>query len=131
MERVKRKMSPRRVDVAVEQILRDFAEIGLRRELGIESIEEAKGQLHFKWQEQTYHISLIPSIGEAPNAVEPVGHTRHIFIVNCPGWSSPGEALVFDLATMQTPFWSDHIHQALRLFMQRYYGLKFGDQKHI
>ncbi len=129
MERVKRKMSPRRVDAAIEQILRDFAEIGLRRELGVEGIEETKAQLHFKWRGQKYYIWLVPSTGELVNVAVPASNTCHIFIVNYLGWSPPVGAMIFDLATMQTPFLSDPIHEALRLFMQRYYGLKFGDQK--
>jgi acetyltransferase-like isoleucine patch superfamily enzyme len=128
MERLKRKMSPRRVDAALAQLLHDFAEIGLRRELSLEAIEEAKYQLRFRWRGQLYHIALIPSTGDLPILVEPSAGVRQIFIVNCPGWSPPAEAMVFDLATVQTPFTSDRVHTALRLFMQRYYGVKFRDQ---
>jgi hypothetical protein len=128
MERLKRKMSPRRVDAALDHLLRDFAEIGLRRELGLEAIEEAKYQLRFRWRGQPYHISLIPSTGNPPDAIEPAAGARRIFVVNCPGWSPPPGAMVFDLATMETPFASDRMHTALRLFMQRYYGVKFTDQ---
>jgi acetyltransferase-like isoleucine patch superfamily enzyme len=123
-----RKMSPRRIDAALGQLLRDFAEIGLRRELGLETIQEAKYQLRFRWRGQPYHISLIPSTGNPPDAIEPAAGARRIFVVNCPGWSPPPGAMVFDLATMETPFASDRMHTALRLFMQRYYGVKFTDQ---
>jgi acetyltransferase-like isoleucine patch superfamily enzyme len=128
MERLKRRMSPRRVDAALAQLLRDFAEIGLRRELGLEAIEEAKYQLRFRWRGQPYHIALIPSTGDLPNLVEPAAGVRQIFMVNCPGWSPPAGATVCDLATMQTSFTSDRIHTALRLFMQRYYGVIFREQ---
>lgn len=127
MERLKHKMSPRRVDAAIARLLHDFAEIGLHRELGLEAIEEAEYQLRFRWHGRPYHITLIPSTGDWCNAVKPSAGVRQIFVVNCPGWSPPPGALVFDLPTMQTSFVSDRIHTALRLFMQRYYGVKFRD----
>lgn len=127
MERLKRKMSPRRIDAALDQLLRDFAEIGLRRELGLEAIEETKYQLRFRWRARPYHIALIPSTGNPPDAIEPAADARQIFVVNCSGWSPPAGAMVFDLATMETPFTSDRIYTALCLFMKRYYGVKFRD----
>jgi acetyltransferase-like isoleucine patch superfamily enzyme len=128
IEQLKRKMSPRRVDAALDQLLGEFAEIGLRRELDIGAVEESKYQIRFHWRGRPYHIALIPSTGNSPNTGESATSARQIFVVNCPGWSPPPEATVFDLATMQTPFTSDRIHTALRLFMQRYYGVKFKDQ---
>lgn len=127
MEQVKRKMSPRRVDAALEQILRDFAEMSLRRELGLTAIEQGKSELRFKWQGQAYHIALIPS-GDGPIAIEANAAARQILIVNRPGWSPPAAVLAFNLTTMQTPFSSDPIHTALRLFMLRYYGVRYKEQ---
>jgi acetyltransferase-like isoleucine patch superfamily enzyme len=127
MERVKRKMSPRRVDAAMAQLLRNFAEVTLRRELRLEAIEETEHQLRFGWRRQAYHITLIPSTEGSSTFVEPTAGVGQIFIVNCPDWSPPPGTMIFDLATMQTPFSSDPIHTALRLFMQRYYGIKFRD----
>lgn len=129
IERVKRKMSPRRRDAAIKQLLRDFATIGLRRELGLEAIEEGKYQLRFRWRGRSYHIALIPSAGDVVNLDRSAAGTRQIFVVNRPGWSPPPGAMVFDLTTMQTPFISDRIHTALRLFMQRYYGVRFRDRR--
>lgn len=129
MERVKRKMSPRRVDVAVEQILRDFAEISLHRELGVTQFELTKQQLRFSWRGKAYRIRLIPSNEELSNEIESNRDTRQIFLVNSPNWTPLQESMIFNLATMTTPFVSDQIHTSLRLFMQRYYGIKFRDQK--
>jgi len=128
MQRMKRKMSPRRVDAALAQLLRDFAEIGLRRELGVEAVEESKDGLYFRWNGQPYHIALIPSTGGPLAPVDPVAGTRQIFLVNKSGWLPPAGAMVFDLVTMHTPFKSGRIHTALRFFMQRYYGVRFRDQ---
>jgi acetyltransferase-like isoleucine patch superfamily enzyme len=128
MERMKRKMSPRRVDGAVSQLLRDFTEIGLRRELGIEIVEEAENELRFRWRGESYRIALIPSAGDPPLVGEADSGVRQILVVNRPDWLAPPGAAVFDLATGQTPFDSGHIHSALRLFMQRYYGIRFSDR---
>jgi acetyltransferase-like isoleucine patch superfamily enzyme len=128
MQRMKRKMSPRRVDAALAQLLCDFAEIGLRRELGLENVDESKYQLCFRWRGEPYRIALVPSTGDLAVAGEPNTGVRQIFLVNRPGWSPPPGATVFDLATMRTPFASGCIPNVLRLFMQRYYGIKFRDQ---
>jgi acyl-[acyl carrier protein]--UDP-N-acetylglucosamine O-acyltransferase len=128
MERMKRRMSPRRLDAALSQLLRSFAEIGLRRELGIEAVEESKYQLRFRWRGEAYRVALIPSMGDLPAAGEPDSGVHQILLVNRPGWSPLPGAAVFDLATMRTPFTSGRIATVLRLFMQRYYGIKFRDQ---
>jgi acetyltransferase-like isoleucine patch superfamily enzyme len=129
MERMKRKMSPRRVDAAVSQLLHDFAEIGLRRELGLKAVEESRDQLRFRWRGEPYQIALIPSTGDPPLDGERDPGVRQILVVNRSDWSSPPGTAVFDLASGQTPFDSGHIHNALRLFMQRYYGIRFRDRK--
>ena len=129
LERMKRKMSPRRVDAAVAQVLRDFAQVVLRRELGLEAVQESKYQLSFRWRGKPYRIALIPSTTNPSTAGEPDSAIHQILLVNCPGWSPPPSATVFDFATMQTPFASGRIHNALRLFMKRYYGIKFIDQE--
>lgn len=127
MDQVRRKMSPRRVDAAALQMLHDFAEIGLRRELGLEEIEDKGHTLRFRWRGQAYSIALVPSTGALPEGMDSTPGVRRIFLVNCAGWSPPPQSMVFDLLTMRTRFSSDRIHSALRLFMQRYYGVRFRD----
>ena len=128
MERLKRTMSPRRVDAALAQILHDFAEIGLRRELELQAVQESKHELVFRWRGAPYRITLVSSTGDVPLIGEPDPSVRQILLVNRPDWSSPLGATVFDFVTMETPFASGHIANALRLFMLRYYGIKFRDQ---
>jgi hypothetical protein len=126
MERVKRKMSPRRVDAALAQILSGFAEIGLRRELGLTEIEKSQNGLRFPYEGQVYGVTIIPSTETSSQATESGEDERQIFIVNCPGWSTSGSgAMVFDMASRLTSFSDDPIHIALRSFMQRYYGVRF------
>jgi acetyltransferase-like isoleucine patch superfamily enzyme len=125
MARLQRRMTPRHVDQALEHILREFAEIGLRRELGLAEVRVEPRRLSFRWRGQARVIALIPSAGEPP-AVEPAA-VRQVYVVNRPGWSPSAEALVLDMTTMKTAFVADPIHTALRLFMLRYYGVRFLD----
>jgi acetyltransferase-like isoleucine patch superfamily enzyme len=125
MERVKRKMTPARVDAALVQILNDFAEIGLRRELGIQNIETHQACLRFQWRGRMYELAVIRSNDFA--IIHPHSNVRQIFLVNRPNWIPPAGATIFDLTTQQTSFRADVIHTALRLFMQRYFGVRFQD----
>lgn len=125
MSRLRRKMNPARIDAVLQQMLRDFAEVGLRRELGIQQIEIGATRLRFQWRRQTYEITLIPSTGMSPL---PASRDVHqIFLVNQPAWHPPPGATCFDLTTARTPFQADVIHTALRVFLQRYYGVRFQD----
>lgn len=128
MERVKRKMTPRRVDAAIDTLLRDYAEITLRRELGIEHIEETKHELRFQWRRRSYRIALIASTDGAQDS-DTIVADRQIFVVNNSNWSPPGKAMLLDLATMQTVFAKDPVHTSLRLFMLRYYGIRFRNSQ--
>ncbi len=125
IERVKRKMTPQRVDAALRQILHDFSQVVLRREWNVEP-HEAQAALSFCWRGQRYNIQLVGA--ETPSASQPLPDVRYIYLVNHPEWKIPPHALYFDVCTRQTIYTSDKVHTALRLFMQRYYGLKFVDR---
>jgi acetyltransferase-like isoleucine patch superfamily enzyme len=129
MERVKRKMSPLRIDAAIAQVLHDFAQVGLRRELGIKAVKESKYRLCFHWRGKPYCVVLVPSTADPSFAGELDLAVHHILLLNCADWPLAAKATVFDFTTMQTPFTSDRIHNFLRLFMKRYYGIKFIDQE--
>jgi acetyltransferase-like isoleucine patch superfamily enzyme len=126
MERLQRKMTPKRLDLAVEHILRDFVEIGLRRELRATGIEAAARRVSFAWRGQRYVIVIVPSEGEW--SLDNLDGARLIGIVNRPGWQPPVGALTLDLDTLRTSFNADPLHTALRLFFLRYYGVRFRDE---
>lgn len=126
MERLQRKMTPKRVDLALEHMLRDFAEIGLRRELRATAIEAMARRVSFVWRGQRYAIAIVPSEGDALPVSDSAG-TRLIFVVNRPGWTPPAGALTLELESLHTPFNTDPVHTALRLFFLRYYGVRFRD----
>lgn len=124
MERFRRRMSARHVDRALEHILREFSEFGLRRELRIEPESSAAGEVRFYWRRRAYRIVLIPSEGELPQD-DPAA--QHLYLVNRPGWKPPPGALSLDVPSRATRFTRDPIHTCLRLFARRYYGLRFED----
>ena len=126
VDRVRRHMSPRRVDAALAQVLHDFAEITLRRQLGLE-VQESGHQLRFRWRGKSYCVALVPSMPNRQPTGDLAPGTRQLLLVNRVGWSPPPGATVFDLTTMRTPFASGSVARALRLFMQRYYGIRFRD----
>ena len=130
LERTLRKPTPGYVDQAMRRVLLDFAEVGLRRELGLrpESIAAQGDQLSFRWGGTPYRVVLIPALGELAPLASAEGGEKRIYLVNRPGWVPPGHEMSFDLSTMRTKYLSDRVHTALRLFMLRYYGIRFTEE---
>lgn len=129
MERLKRKMTPKHVDLALVKIVKDFCEIGLKREFGIE-VEEANSYSYkFFHQKTSYQIMIIPSTSAEKLDLDlnKLQNSRMIYISNLPDQALPTQGFIFDVPKMITPFSKDKIHTALRLFMLRYYGMRFLD----
>lgn len=125
MERVQRRMMSRQVDLVLERILHDFAEYGLRRELGIKAIEAAPRELKFRWRDRPYRVVIVPSTGNAP--LSSSQNERLICLVNSTDWQTPPDALALDVPSRTTRFTHDRVHTALRIFLLRYYGMRFTD----
>ncbi len=126
MDAVRRKMSPRRVDAALQQVLRDFAKVTLEREMGIHEIEMLPVALRFSWQSRRYTVA----IGErAPHGMLSGPNDRLILLISKLDSLADSQAnpavLWFDVAGLQAPASDDPVHDALRVFMQRYYGMRF------
>lgn len=131
VEKLKRKMTPRRVDLASEGMLRHFAEVALRRERGIEPESPSPFQLRFRSRLRNYLVAYVPSEGPDLTKQDAAGASRVILIVNRPGWTAPAalrKAPVIDLGTMRTSRSRDRIFQALWHFLYDYYGLKLEYQ---
>lgn len=122
MARLKRKMTPARLDAAMAQVLRDFVEIGWRRELGVPEIVAEEGYARATIAGAVYEIALVRSTDATPRALTA---PKKIFLVNRADWSPPPGAWIFDWRTMRAPTNSDRVCVALRVFMQRYYGIRF------
>lgn len=126
MDAVRRKMSPRRVDAALQQVLRDFAKVALEREMGITKIEMLPIALRFNWQSQTYTVAIG---NRGPDGMSFGPDDRLILLTSTPASLTESQteptALWFDIDALQTPASDDPVHDALRVFMQRYYGMRF------
>lgn len=124
MDRLKRAMSPRRRDAAARQILTHFADLGLRHELRL-NINEHDGRIMFQFQGRPYLVIAVAASGAAPAAAELAGKTV-VALVTRPDWSPPAGAQVYplDLLNYRTPRLRDPIHNALRTFLMRYYGIQ-------
>lgn len=126
LARLKRSMTPRRVDAAARQILGHFAEVALRRGMQIVVREDSASQISFSYRGRAYVVRCIASDGPEPTA-GPNGGTNTILLVNRPGWMPPAgisRPMIIDLATARTHPWRDKIHHELCLFLRRYYGIQ-------
>lgn len=129
LERTIRKPTPRYVDQAMRKVLHDFTEVGLGRELGIsrDAISEEKDQLSLVWKGTSYRILLIPSDGEFASLDPKKSGEKQVILQNRADWKPSEKMMCFDLTSMRTKYCSDPIHTELRLFMLRYYGIRFTD----
>jgi carbonic anhydrase/acetyltransferase-like protein (isoleucine patch superfamily) len=128
MDKVRRSMSPNRVDGAAWQMLAHFAEVVLRRGMGIEVRDDAHHQLSFHYRGREYLVLYIASEGPVPPAHDLDDRKRVIFLINRANWEPPSalkNPMGFDLTTMRTRFSRDKIHAKLWDFMRRYFGVTF------
>jgi acetyltransferase-like isoleucine patch superfamily enzyme len=124
LRRLRRGMTPARLDLALQAILREYADLVLRRRHGLEQIDLSDGQLRFSWRRRAYRVVLVRSDPAAQPAVEaPAG--RGIYLVNRPGWSPPPGAAVLDLTTSRASGPRDEMVAGLRDFLRRFYGIRF------
>lgn len=128
MQKVKRTMTPKRVDAAAWHMLQHFAEVVLRRRMGIDVKADAPNRLSFHYRGRGYLVLSIPSDGPVPSISDMDCHQRLIFLVNRPNWVPPstlGNAMVFDLTTTRTRPSHDQMHAELWQFMRTYFGVTF------
>jgi hypothetical protein len=131
MQKVKRRMKPQHVDVAVQQILKYFAEVVLLRRMGIAAREEPDHRLGFRYRGREYLILCVPSNGSCHTNGHMDLDKRLIFLVNHSHWEAPSTPIapmVFDFKTMQTTPSRDPIHTELWRFMRKYFGVTFEYQ---
>jgi hypothetical protein len=127
LARLKRAMTPRRVDAAARQMLGHFAEVCLRRGLRVAVRQDSADQISFTYRRRAYVVCCVASDGSDPAAGAQGHGTYTILLVNRPGWLPPAglsRPMVIDLATARTAPWRDKIHQELCLFLKRYYGIQ-------
>jgi acetyltransferase-like isoleucine patch superfamily enzyme len=124
LRRLRRRMTPARLDLALQGILRQYADLVLRRRHGLEQVDLGDGQLGFPWRRRAYRVVLVPSEpAPAPALQAPAG--RAIYLVNRPDWPPPPGAAVLDLTTGRASGPCDEIVAGLRDFLRRFYGIRF------
>ncbi len=128
IEKVKRRMTPQRVDAAAAQMLERFAEIVLRRRFGVALEKNGTNLLDFQYRGREYILASVPSGGAICDFPHKTGSARWIFLVNQPNWTPPAtvkQALIFDLTSMRTRVSRDTMHRELWQFMRMYFGVTF------
>lgn len=125
MDAVRRKMSPRRVDAVLQQVLRDFARVTLARELGITEIMREPNRLAFAWEGRRYEVVIVPSTMALDAVPSAAPGEAVVYLVNQAEFRPPASLLWLDAMTLSAPVTDDVVHEALRIFMQRYYGMRF------
>jgi acetyltransferase-like isoleucine patch superfamily enzyme len=127
MQRLKRNMTPPRVDAAAAHMLKQFVEIVLRRRLHLDVQDDSANGIVFRYRFREYLVACIPSEGPVLDLEQGHRRRRVILLVNRPGWEPPRLAapLVFDLAAMRTELVRDKIHRELWKFMRMYFGVTF------
>lgn len=123
VERLRRSVSPRRLDAIAGQMLDHFAEVGLRRAHAI-AAERSPAGLRFALRGRPYAVLLVPSAGEPPTL--PAG-ARPILLVSRPGYPPPPGVPVLDLASNIATLHGDRVAHELAVFLQRYYGVQLRE----
>lgn len=128
IQKIKRTMTPQRIDMAAKQMIKHFAEIILKRRLRIEISEDYDNYLSFHYRGRDYLIVCIKSNEQVPYDGTLDNDKHYIFLVNRQDWSPPfsKHCMIFDLTTMQTSYSGDKIFTELWRFMRMYFGVTFS-----
>ena len=128
VERVKRRMTPARVDETMRRVLARFAEVVLERSRGLRVTTEGRDAVRFTDGGCAYRIVYLPATGPATEPAPPPvdGRKRLIVLTNAAGWRpAPGaEVGVLDLVTGRFGACGDPMARELVEFLRRYYGIR-------
>lgn len=128
LERVRRRMSPPRVDAAMRHVLDRFADMELRRTFAIEVTREGRDAWRFRDGGCDYRLAYVPAADAAPAPALPPsdGPRRLIVLSSIPNAPTPGgpDVDVLDLAARNAPPSRDPVTQRLVEFLKRYYGIR-------
>lgn len=132
MEKLKRRMTPKRVDDVAWQMLRHFKDVVLLRRLELEVVENKNEKfLSFQHKGFKYLISLISSDKGTPAIDNLRVYQRIIFFVNRSDWVTPSclkNPMIYNLTTRCTNLRKDKIQRELWQFMRMYFGVIFEIQ---
>lgn len=126
MARLQRAMTPRRLDAAAAQILRHFADLVLRRSLGLQ-VDQAGDALCLTYEGRRYRLAVAGGHGTAPAPAPPEAIV--IWLVCRPMWRPAGSTLWLDLHANRMTHAADRLYVELAHFLQRYYGVQLEYQE--
>ena len=128
VERVKRRMTPARVDETMRRILARFAESVLQRSRGLQVMTEGRDGVRFVERGCGYRIVYLPAAAPVTEPSPPPGDGRKRLIVlsNAPGWRPAAGADIdlLDLAAGRHGAPDDPIARELVEFLRRYWGIR-------
>jgi acetyltransferase-like isoleucine patch superfamily enzyme len=128
MARLRRRMTPRRIDDAMREMLSHFERLVLKEHMRIAVRVDDANRRRCTYRDRPYVFQCVPSGGAVELPGESSDDTCWILLVNEPGWAVPGRlggALRFDFRTMRTAYSDDPLHRELWQFMRSYYGVTF------
>ena len=128
LERVKRRMTPARVDETMRRVLARFAESVLQRSRGLEVTTEGRDAVGFTAGGCAYRIVYLPAAGAVtgPSSSPGAGRKRLIVLSNAPGWrpAAATDLDVLDLVAGTHGGPNDPIARELVEFLRRYWGIR-------
>ncbi len=128
MRRLKRNMTPQRLNAAVSNMLQRFGDIVLERKLCLRVERDGEHALRFDYDRRRYLVVTVSSQGYTLPTSSNGVRGRLIALVNNPTWEPPmgrEDALIFDLQMMRTCRSDDKVHAELWRFLRMYYGVIF------
>jgi len=130
VERVKRRMTPARVDETMRRVLARFAESVLERARGLRVTAEGRDAVRFTDGGCAYRIVYVPATGPATEPSPPPGDGRRRLIVlsSSAEWrpADGAEVDVLDLVTGHAGVSDDPMTRELVEFLRRYYGIRLA-----
>lgn len=123
LEQLQRRMTPRRVDAAIAEMLGYFAEVELRRVRGLAPTQENPDTWAVAVGGRTRRFQIVRSVAADGPGSQPAHDT--IALVNRPG-TEPHRGPQLNFITMLAADRGDELCQALVDFLKRYYGVQLA-----
>lgn len=128
MDRVRRRMTPARVDAAMRDALRRFADVVLRGTFAVAVEGDASEGLRFTWEGRAYLVRLLAGAAPARDAVAAEAPGTRAIVLDAREEASRhagDDPIVLHVPALRTPYPRDHVHRELVEFLRRYYGMHF------
>jgi hypothetical protein len=123
--RLRRRMTPARVDEAMRHVLARFADMVLRRRLEADVVAEGPDVLQVSYAGRSYRVQYVPA--SAPPALPSDEHGVLIVLSNNPACrvrESATRTVLVDLVSGRYSPLRDTVASELVDFLRRYYGVK-------